>query len=70
MIFQNGLIEQNDIEAFTEKLRSFAGWNKDSKEYLSLIDVNLTFYECICDQVRAEFKGKMIAIIQNRKFWP
>ena len=62
-IFQNGLTEQNDIEAFTETLRSFAGWNKESKEYLSLIDVNSTFYECICDQVRAEFKGKMIVII-------
>ena len=67
-MFQNGLIEHNDIEAFTEKLRSFAGWTKDNKEYLALIDVNSTFYECICDQVRAEFKGKMIVIIKNRKF--
>jgi len=56
-IKKNGLIEHNDIEAFTEKLRSFAGWTKDSKEYLALIDVNSTFYECICDQVRAEFKA-------------
>ena len=68
-MFQNGLIEHNDIDAFTEKLRSFAGWNKDSKEYLALIDTNSTFYECICDQVRAEFKGKMITIIsKNQNF--
>jgi len=56
-IKKNGLIEHNDIDAFTEKLRSFAGWNKDSNEYRALIDVNSTFYECICDQVRAEFKA-------------
>ena len=65
--FQNGLIELNDIEAFTEKLRSFAGWNKDSKEHRELIDVNSTFYECIRDQVRAEFQGKVKVIIHNRK---
>merc|ERR1712018_803960 len=56
-IKKNGLIEHNDIDAFTEKLRSFAGWNKDSNEYRALIDVNSTFYECICDQVKAEFKA-------------
>ena len=61
--FQNGLIEVNDIEAFTEKLRKFSGWSKESKEYLELNDVNSTFYECLRDQVRAEFQGKMIISI-------
>jgi len=56
-IKKNGLIEGNDIEAFTEKLRKFSGWSKDSKEYLELNDVNSTFYECLRDQVRAEFQA-------------
>lgn len=56
-IKKNGLIEINDIEAFTEKLRSFSGWSKDSKEYLELVDVNSTFYECLRDQVKAEFQA-------------
>ena len=57
-VFQNGLIEHNDIESFTEKLRSYSGWSKDSKEYLELVDVNSTFYECLRDQVKAEFQGR------------
>merc|ERR1712179_182736 len=56
-IKKNGLIEHNDIESFTEKLRSYSGWSKDSKEYLELVDVNSTFYECLRDQVKAEFQA-------------
>lgn len=52
---KNGLIEHNDIDAFTEQLRSYSGWTKDSKQYRELQDVNSTFYECITDQVKAEF---------------
>jgi len=56
-IEKNGLIEKNDITAFLEKLRTYRGWKKDSKKYLELIDVGSTFYECICDQVKAEFQA-------------
>jgi len=52
---KNGLIEHNDIDTFTEKLRAFTGWTKNSKQYQELEDVNSTFYECITDQVKAEF---------------
>ena len=55
---QNGLIEHNDFDAFTEKLRAYTGWKKDSPQYLALIDVNETFYECLKDQVKAEWQGK------------
>ena len=54
---QNGLIEHNDFDAFTEKLRAYTGWKKDSPQYLALIDVNETFYECLKDQVKAEWQG-------------
>ena len=54
------LIEKNDITAFLEKLRTYRGWQKDSKKYLELVDVGNTFYECICDQVKAEFQGEFV----------
>ena len=59
MCIKNGLIEENDITAFTEKLRLYTGWEKDSEQYVELVDVNTTFYECIRDQVKAEWQGKI-----------
>jgi len=56
-IKKNGLIEHNDFDAFTEKLRAYTGWKKDSPQYLALIDVNETFYECLKDQVKAEWQA-------------
>lgn len=56
-IKKNGLIEENDIHAFTEKLRLYTGWKQDSKQYHKMKDVNRTFYECIRDQVKAEFQA-------------
>lgn len=52
---KNYLIEGNDIEAFIEKLRSFAGWEKGGKNHSQLIDLEKTFYECIQDQIKAEY---------------
>jgi hypothetical protein len=52
---KNGLIEHNDIDKFTEQLRLYTGWTKESDQYRELEDVNSTFYECITDQVKAEF---------------
>lgn len=56
-IKKNGLIEENDIVSFTEKLRVYTGWGKDSPQYLEMVDVNSTFYECIRDQVKAEWQA-------------
>jgi len=52
---KNGLIEHNDIDKFSEKLLHYTGWAKGSDQYRELEDVNSTFYECITDQVKAEF---------------
>jgi len=68
-IKKNGLIEINDIEAFTEKLRSFCGWKKGSKEYNELTDVNSTFYECLRDQVRAEFQATDVSDVEAMIPW-
>merc|ERR1711936_348011 len=57
-IKKNGLIEHNDFDAFTEKLRAYTGWKKDSQQYLALIDVDETFYECLKDQVKAEWQAQ------------
>jgi len=57
-IEKNNLIEQDDIEAFIEKLRNYAGWDKGSKQHLQLRDIELTFYECIKDQIKAEYQAE------------
>jgi len=41
----------------TEKFRAYTGWGKESANYLEMRDVHDTFYECIRDQVRAEFQA-------------
>lgn len=57
-IEKNDLIEQNDIEAFIEKLRCYAGYEKDSPSYHQLRDLERTFFECLQDQVEAEYKAE------------
>jgi len=52
---KNNLVEQNDIEAFVEKMRAYAGWEKGSKQAAHLKDVEATFYECVQDQIKAEY---------------
>ena len=57
---QNNLVEQNDIEAFVEKMRAYAGWEKGSKQAAHLKDVEATFYECVQDQIKAEYLGRLM----------
>jgi len=66
---KNGLIEKDDIDAFTEKLRIYTGWDKQSKQYLELSDVNATFHECIIDQLRAEFQAKEVPAEEEMISW-
>ena len=58
LYFQNGLIEQNDIEAFINKLTSYAGYKEGSASFNRLRDLEKTFFECLQDQVKAEFKAE------------
>lgn len=51
---KNNLLEEKDINALVEKLRTFAGWSKDSDRYHHIVDVHRVFYECLQDQVRNE----------------
>jgi len=57
-IEKNNLIEADDIEAFIEKLRSYAGWEKGGKKHDYLRDIEKTFFECIKDQLKAEYQAE------------
>ena len=37
-----------------ERLRNVAGWSEDDPQYLSLMDNNRVFMECLLDQVKKE----------------
>ena len=39
-----------------ELLRNIAGWQKDDPRYLSIIDNNSAFLECMLEQVQRERK--------------
>jgi len=52
---QNGLIEHDDIMAFGERMTKYTGWAKDNEQYRKMIDILETFYECVKDQVKAEY---------------
>lgn len=54
-IEENGLIEQDDILAFGERMCTYTGWGKDSIEKRRMLDILETFYECVRDQVKAEY---------------
>eukprot|EP00092_Neocalanus_flemingeri_P041988 GFUD01045737.1.p1 GENE.GFUD01045737.1~~GFUD01045737.1.p1 ORF type:complete len:255 (+),score=60.77 GFUD01045737.1:143-907(+) len=50
----DGLIDKEDVAALNERLRGVAGWSEDDPQYMSLVDENRVFFECLLDQVKAE----------------
>ena len=44
--------------AFGERMTKYTGWAKDSEQYRKMIDILETFYECVKDQVKAEYLSK------------
>ena len=52
------MIEQDDILAFGERMCAYTGWGKDSIEKRRMLDILETFYECVRDQVKAEYLSK------------
>lgn len=50
----NGALDASDFTILNEKLRSIAGWDKNSEEYHRLVDNNSVFLECLLDQVKIE----------------
>ena len=59
-LFQNGLIEKDDILAFGDRLSEYTGWKKDNVHYMRMKDILDTFHECVTDQVKAEYLSKEI----------
>jgi len=50
----DGHLDKEDLAALNERLRGIAGWSNDDPQYLSLVDNNRVFMECLLDQVKAE----------------
>jgi len=51
---RDGLIDKDDLEYLDELLRNIAGWEKDDPNFLSLVDNNRAFLECMLEQVKRE----------------
>jgi len=52
---ENGLIEQDDIIAFGTRMCQYTGWKEGSPHKERVTDILNTFYECVRDQVKAEY---------------
>ena len=39
-------------------MTKYTGWAKDNEQYKKMIDILETFYECVKDQVKAEYLSK------------
>ena len=63
IFLQNGLIERNDILAFGDRLCKFTGWKEGSDHRKTMRDILNTFYECVKDQVKAEYLSKLFYFI-------
>eukprot|EP00092_Neocalanus_flemingeri_P023748 GFUD01025760.1.p1 GENE.GFUD01025760.1~~GFUD01025760.1.p1 ORF type:complete len:255 (+),score=68.37 GFUD01025760.1:191-955(+) len=50
----DGHVDMDDMDGMNERLRSVAGWSVDDPQYLSLMDNNRVFMECLLDQVKKE----------------
>jgi len=50
----DGFIDKDNICSVNQKLKGVAGWSDDDPQYISLVDNNRVFMECLIDQVRKE----------------
>ena len=46
--------QEEDIETVNELFRTIAGWEKDDLNYISMLDNNRVFLECLLRQVQSE----------------
>jgi hypothetical protein len=52
---ENGLIEHDDIMEFGNRMCHYTGWEKGNPHHERMTDILNTFYECVRDQVKAEY---------------
>jgi len=50
----DGVISAEDLPSLNERLRKVSGWSASDPNYLTLVDNNRVFMECLLDQVKAE----------------
>lgn len=56
-IEKNGLLEEDDLDAFISKILTYLSVEKDSMRYHRLMDVKNSFWDCIKDQLIREYKA-------------
>ena len=66
-LFQNGLLEEDDLDAFINKINSYLNIEKDSKRFYRLLDVKNSFWDCIKDQLIREYKGAFMVQMKHRE---
>jgi len=52
----NGFLSEEDLDFLDELLRNIAGWEKNDPRFLSIVDNNRAFLECMLEQVKRERK--------------
>lgn len=50
----DGVISADDLPALNERLRQVSGWSTSDPNYLTMVDNNRVFMECLIDQAKAE----------------
>ena len=58
------------MECLDELLRNIAGWQKDDPRFLSIVDNNRAFLECMLEQVQRERKPLSDNITWDEAFRP
>jgi len=56
-IEKNGLLEEDDLDAFVNKIVKYLSIESNSKRYYRLQDVKNSFWDCIKDQLIREYKA-------------
>merc|ERR1711962_119384 len=56
-IEKSGLLEEDDLDAFFNKIIKYLGVEPNSKRYFRFQDVKNSFWECIKDQLVREYKA-------------
>lgn len=67
---KNGYIDKEDMDTLDEHLRNIAGWQKDDPRFLSIVDNNRAFLECMLEQVKSERNPTSVNMSWEEAFRP
>lgn len=57
--------QAKDFDGLNERLRKVANWETDDPDYLSLVDNNRVFFECLLEQVGLAMVVEVVCMAQE-----